>query len=238
MNHPIVESSEGVTLVAGGPVSARDLAFARARAPRLVAADGGADRAIARGHLPEAVIGDFDSVSDAARAAVGPAGLHPIAEQDSTDFDKALRSIAAPFVLALGVAGARIDHGLAVMNVLVQRRERVCLLIGPEDVVFHAPPELTLRMGVGERVSLFPFLPVTGQSEGLRWAINGLNLAPGGQTSTSNEAAAREVRLRFDGPGMLVLLPRKRLDAALNALLAPGWRPAQPWRGGSSARGG
>lgn len=225
MNHPIVQSSEGVTLVAGGPVMARDLAFARARAPRLVAADGGADRALARGHLPEAVIGDFDSVSDAAKAAIGPGGLHPVAEQDSTDFDKALRHIAAPFVLALGVAGARMDHGLAVMNVLVRRRDRICLLIGPEDVVFHAPPELTIRVAAGERFSLFPFLPVTGDSEGLRWPIGGIAFAPGGATSTSNEAAAAAVRLRFDGPGMLVLLPRKRLDAALDALLPGGWRP-------------
>jgi len=219
MNHPIVESSEGVTLVAGGPVTRRDLVFALARAPRLVAADGGADRALSKGYTPEAVIGDFDSLSDAARLAVGPAGLHHISEQESTDFDKALRNIAAPFVLALGVAGARIDHGLAVMNVLVQRAGRICVLIGPQDVVFHAPPALRLRLKVGERFSLFPFRPVTGRSTGLRWPIAGIDFAPGGMTGTSNEVSKPEVELYFDGPGMLVLMPRARLDAALAALL-------------------
>lgn len=226
MNHPIVESSEGVTLIAGGPVTRRDLRFALSRAPMLVAADGGGDRALALGHLPEAVIGDLDSLSEAGRAELG-ARVHHLPDQDSTDFDKCLRSIDAPFVLALGVAGARIDHGLAVMNGLVRRADRLCLLIGPEDVVFVAPPELRIAMGVGERLSLFPLAPVTGRSEGLRWPIDGLAFAPDGVIGTSNEVAAPEVRLCFDGPGMLVMLPRRRLDSALRALV-PGWRGPAP----------
>jgi thiamine pyrophosphokinase len=35
---------------------------------------------------------------------------------------------------------------------------------------------------------------------------------------TSNQVVARSVRLEFDGPGMLVILPRRRLDAAIAAL--------------------
>ena len=41
------------------------------------------------------MIGDFDSISDAAQRALPPAALHRIAEQDSTDFDKCLRNIDA-----------------------------------------------------------------------------------------------------------------------------------------------
>jgi len=218
MNQPIVESSEGVTLVAGGPVTRRDLAAALRRAPRLVAADGGADRALAAGGRPEAVIGDLDSISDAARAALGPARLFPIPEQETTDFDKALRSIRAPFVLALGVSGGRIDHGLAVLNALVRNRSQVCLLVGRQDVVFHAPPRLRLRLWPGDRLSLFPMAVVTGESEGLRWPIGGLRFAPDGMVGTSNEVSGGVVDLRFNAPGMLVVLPRGRLDAALRAL--------------------
>ncbi|EEW25673.1 thiamine diphosphokinase [Rhodobacter ferrooxidans] len=224
MNHPIVESSEGVTLLAGGPLRRRDLALALARAPRLVAADGGADRALAVGRRPEAVIGDMDSLTPQGRAALA-GRLHEVPEQESTDFDKALRSIAAPFVLALGVAGGRIDHELAVLNVLARRPDRVCLLIGPEDVVFHAPATVTLALRPGDRLSLFPLAPVTGESDGLRWPIKGLRFAPGGVIGTSNEVTDGQVRLRFDAPGMLVLLPKARLDAALEALV-PGWRKA------------
>ena len=49
MKHGIVQCQTGVTLVAGGPVLARDLAAARALAPNVVAAEGGADRALALG---------------------------------------------------------------------------------------------------------------------------------------------------------------------------------------------
>lgn len=222
MNHPIVESSEAITLVAGGPCQKRDLALALRRAPVLVAADGGADRALALGATPRAVIGDLDSLSDHARATLGAARLHRIAEQESTDFDKVLRSVRAPFVLAVGVAGGRIDHELAVLNGLLAHAATAgampCLLIGPRDVVFAAPPEIALDLRSGDRLSLFPMAPVRGESRGLRWPIDGLDLAPAGRIGTSNQVAGGRVELRFETPGMLVLLPRSRLDAALRAL--------------------
>ncbi len=227
MNHPIVESLGGITLVAGGPVRGADLRAALALAPCLVAADGGADRALALGQRPGAVIGDMDSISDAARNALQGA-LHKVAEQDTTDFDKALCSIAAPFVLALGVLGGRVDHELAVLNTLVRHPARRCLLVGALDVVFLAPPDMQIGLPGKTRFSLFPLAPVTGRSNGLRWPIDGLKFAPGGQVGTSNETSDGAVHLRMDAPAMLVIVPRRHLRAALTALLsAPLW-PAAP----------
>ena len=217
MNHRIVQCSTGVTLVAGGPVLARDLAAARALAPNVVAADGGADRALALGVRPIAVIGDMDSISADARASLSDV-LHEVAEQESTDFDKALRHISAPFVLALGCLGGRVDHELSVLSVLVQRAAVPILLIGREDVIFASPDVLDIAMRPGDRFSLFPFAPVTGRSEGLVWPIKGLQFAPGGRGGTSNQALG-PVRLQMDGPGMLVIVPRARLDVALAALV-------------------
>lgn len=237
MNAPIVESSGGVTLVGGGPVSRAEFRLALARAPRILAADGGADRALAAGYRPDAVVGDFDSISDMARAALS-GRLFPIAEQLTTDFDKALRSVAAPFTLALGFAGARIDHGLAVFNALVRHPDRRCIVIGPRDVVFHAPPRLDLSLRAGDRLSLFPMAAVTGRSTGLEWPIDGLAFAPDGMIGTSNRVSAPRVRLDFDGAGMLVILPRARLDAALRSLLGPDWQPPAASPLPRSARGG
>jgi thiamine pyrophosphokinase len=225
MNAPIVQSTDGVTLVGGGPVSKAELRLATARAPRILAADGGADRALAAGYTPEAVVGDFDSISDRAKATLGAARLFPIREQMTTDFDKALRSVDAPFTLALGFTGARVDHGLAVFNSLVRHGDRRCLVIGPRDVIFHAPPRLTLTLKHGDRLSLFPMAPVTGRSTGLEWPIDGLAFAPAGLIGTSNRVTASIVQLDMDGPGMLVILPRARLDAALRSLLGAAWQP-------------
>ena len=61
---------EGQTLVGGAPVTIRTLEEALRHAPRLIAVDGGADAALAAGMIPETVIGDLDSISDAARSAL------------------------------------------------------------------------------------------------------------------------------------------------------------------------
>ena len=219
MNTAIVQTLQGVTLAGGGPFGRRDLALCLARGPVAVAADGGADRLLRLGVMPEAVIGDFDSLSAAARASIPASRQHPLPEQATTDFDKALRSISAPIVLALGFAGARLDHGLAAMNTLVMRSAQRCILIGPQDVAFAAPERMTLTLGVGEPFSLFPMARVTGRSEGLEWPIEGIGFAPNGAIGTSNRVVSRRVVLEFDAPGMLVILPRRRLDAAIRALL-------------------
>lgn len=220
MKSPIVQSLQGITLAGGGPFNGRDLTLCQKRAPVPVAADGGADRLLRLGVMPAAVIGDFDSLSLAARAAIPTERQHPVAEQETTDFDKALRLVEAPFILALGFAGARLDHGLAAFNTLIARADRRCILIGPKDICFAAPPKLTLDLAVGEPLSLFPMGPVRGDSKGLEWPISGLDFAPEGRIGTSNRVAARQVELAFDRPGMLVILPRRRLDAAIRALLA------------------
>lgn len=216
----IVESNGGVTLAGGAPFGARLLAMARAHAPEIVAADGGADRLLRLGVRPRAVIGDLDSITAAARAQLADR-LFPIPEQETTDFDKALRSVAAPFVLALGFQGARLDHGLAVLNALVRHNDRRALVLGARDVTFLAPPEMALDLPSGTRLSLFPMAPVRGESEGLRWPIGGLHFAPDAMIGTSNEVAARRVRLSFDAPAMLVILPLRQLPAVLRSLSLP-----------------
>jgi thiamine pyrophosphokinase len=219
MKSPIVQSTRGITLAGGGPFGRRDLALCLSRAPVAVAADGGADRMLKLGVMPEAVIGDFDSISTVARLEIPNENQYLVPEQSTTDFDKALRGIAAPFVLALGFAGARLDHGLAAMHTLVSHPDRRCILIGPNDIAFAAPARLDLSLTPGEPLSLFPMGPVTGQSAGLEWPIKGLQFSPAGQIGTSNRVVARRVVLEFDSPGMLVILPRRRLDATIRALV-------------------
>ena len=213
---PALTFDRGVTLIGGGTVDPAALTAALAVAPVLVAADGGADRALALGHRPRAAIGDFDSISTDARAAIGPEALIHIAEQDSTDFEKCLTRIAAPFVLAVGFTGARVDHLLAALTVLARQPGPPCVMLGTNDVIFLAPPELRLELPAGTRLSLFPMGAVRGESTGLRWPIDGIGFAPAGRIGTSNEVTG-PVMLRIEGP-MLVILPAAHLDAALRGL--------------------
>lgn len=219
VNQMIVDSLDGITLVGGGPVTAAGLARATRHAPRIVAADGGADRLLRLGARPEAVIGDMDSISPAARAQLHDR-LHPVPEQDSTDFDKCLMRIRAPFILGLGFDGARVDHGLAVLSGLIRAPDQRCLILGARDVTFLCPPKLALDLPPGTRLSLFPMGRVNGESTGLRWPIKGLKFAPDRQIGTSNEATG-PLTLRFDAPKMLVILPVRYLAAVLRGLSLP-----------------
>lgn len=172
----------------------------------VVAADSGADWLMSLGRVPDALIGDLDSVSPATRAAMPRERVHRIAEQDSTDFDKALRNIRAPLVIGIGFLGGQVDHLMAAMTVLMRYRDRAVLLVGDEDVVAHLPPRLDLSLEVGTRVSLYPLRRVSGTSRGLQWPIDGLTLSPDLRVSTSNRATG-PVELVMEGAGMLLILP-------------------------------
>lgn len=212
----ILQSRQPVTLIGGGPLGPDDLAQALALAPTVAAADGGADQALARGLTPAAVWGDFDSLSEAARAAIPAENLHRIAEQDSTDFEKCLSRIDAPLVIGLGFSGARQDHFLAALSTLARRLGPPCILLAGDDAIALAPSEIALDLPPGTRVSLFPMGPARGRSQGLEWPIDGLDLAPDGRVGTSNRATG-PLRLAIEGP-MLLILPRAHLADLAQAL--------------------
>ena len=215
MNTKIFYSSEPVTLIGGGAHDETAVRDCVRHARKVIAADSGADVALACGILPEAVIGDLDSLSEAARAAIPADRLHCISEQDSTDFEKCLCKIDAPAVLCAGFLGARLDHQLAVQSVLARHDGR-CILVGARDIVFAAPRQIALDLPIGSRFSLFPMWSVTGRSSGLRWPIDGIAFAPDGHIGTSNEVTG-PVDLETDGPGMLAILPRSAFEQVLEA---------------------
>ena len=213
----IVHESDPITLVGGAGLSDRVFDQALAHASLVVAADSGADRALAHSITPRAVIGDFDSISQAAQNALPEAILHHMPDQDSTDFDKCLRSLTAPLILGVGFCGDRLDHQMAACNTLVRYPAQRCVLLGETDLMFLCPPAIHLPLDAGCRVSLFPMGAVEGLSDGLQWPLRGLNFAPDGQIGTSN-AATGPVHLTVTAPKMLVILPVDRLDSVVAAL--------------------
>lgn len=218
MTDIILSRSNGVTLLGGGEVNAATLEQALKLAPHLVAADGAAATALEFDHMPEAVIGDFDSLPNRVRQKMPAEILHHIAEQDSTDFEKCLSRVEAPLVLGVGFMGERIDHELSVYNTLVRYPEKPCIIVGDIDICVHAPRRLRLELDIGTRVSLFPLSPVTGTSQGLLWPIDNIVFTPGGRIGTSNEASAKIVEMAFYDDGMLLILPRRVLPNLLDAL--------------------
>lgn len=149
----------------------------REQAELVVAADGAADKALAAGIAPDAVVGDLDSISDAARARLGPDRLRLVPSRDETDLQKAIdfcleRGCSAIDIVAAG--GGRADHALANLSVL-------CLFRGPcririIDDLFEI--ELVQQSAVidapaGTVVSLIAIGPCEGvTTTGLRWDLS------------------------------------------------------------------
>lgn len=210
MSNSIFVSSSPVTLLGGGQVIAADLTDALTIAPKLVAADGGLRHAVEADVVPDVVLGDLDSASPQMLARVPPARVHRISEQQSTDFDKALRSVDAPVAVGVGFCGGRVDHQLAAFHALLVHADRPCILVAEQEVIVIAPPALALEMAAGETVSLYPLVPVAGRSTGLEWPIDGLAFDPALFVGTSNRALGA-ITLGMEHAGMLLILPKRYL---------------------------
>ncbi len=220
MSDRLVRSDRPVTLVGGGPVEPRDLSEALVLAPNPIAADGGLNHLAALGVTPAAVIGDMDSLEPALSRDTA-FDVHSIPEQDSTDFEKCLRNIAAPLMIGIGFLGGRSDHHLAAMNALVRHSAYPVVLLGGSDICFRCPGELCLDLAAETRLSIFPMGPVKGRaSEGLLWSVAGLAMRPDGRIGTSNKALGGRVRLGFDHPSVVIILPRRELGQVVSVLSA------------------
>jgi thiamine pyrophosphokinase len=153
-----------------------------ARAALVVAADGGADRALACGIRPAFVVGDLDSVTAAARAELGGAAFVSAPDPDSTDLQKAVQFAVDRGATSIDIVcagGGRIDHELANLSLLTLSRNgppvhlhddsfEVSLVAG-ETVVDGPPGTVVSLLAIGQ------CLGVT--TRGLRWDLQDYALA-------------------------------------------------------------
>lgn len=165
----------------GEPPSAALAATFAAVADLVVAADGGADRALALGLTIDRVVGDLDSVSEAARAAMPPGRFHLAPELDATDLQKAIAFCVEAGCLrvdVLAAGGGRADHALANLAVLPLFRGQTEVHIVDDlfdvrlvdgEAVIEAPP--------GTVVSLVAIGRCEGvTTSGLRWDLASFSL--------------------------------------------------------------
>lgn len=211
-------------IVGGGAVDAELMQDLYASGGHLVGADGGADQIVAAGLKPEMIVGDFDSLKDPF-GWLGKTRLMQIAEQETTDFEKALYSTRAPLTVALGMTGRRFDHTLAALDVATRyAHKRKIILVDEEDIAIALTDEFSFSVGAGERVSIHPLVPVTfWRSAGLKYPLDAVKLAPGVRTGTSNEALTGPFTISpeegIHAPYLLIL-PRRHLGGLIAKLLA------------------
>lgn len=211
---PVATFEDVLVIVGGGTVDADLLRELYASGARIVGADGGADKISAVGLKPEVIIGDFDSLKDPAKW-LGKTRLMQISEQETTDFEKSLYSTRAPVTVALGMTGGRFDHTLAALDAVARHaNRRKIILVDEHDIALGLTEAFSFRVGYGERVSIHPLAPITfWRSEGLKYPLDAVTLAPGVRTGTSNEAT--------EGP--FTLVPEEGIHAPYLLILERGY---------------
>lgn len=204
-------------MFAGGPPPAASALAALPLDARAIAADQGAEHALAAGVRPELAVGDFDSLFPATLQELERAGVrierHPAAK-DATDLELALEAALAlrpERILVVGGVGGRLDHLLGELSLLASDAfadVEVDALLGDAAVaVVRGARTLTGR--VGELVSL---LPVNGPAvgvvtQGLEYPLAGETLEPGSTRGVSNVFAAREARVVLERGVLLAVRP-------------------------------
>ena len=183
----------------------------------IVAADSGAELALARGVHVDVAVGDFDSISPESMVALEASGTridrHPRAK-DATDLELALdvaRDLRARRVVVIGGGGERLDHLLGQLLVLgaeAYSEMEIDAHLG-SATVHVVRSERSIMASQGELVSLFalhgPALGVV--TEGLVYPLRGETLVPGSTRGVSNVFCERETRIVVGSGVVMVVRP-------------------------------
>jgi thiamine pyrophosphokinase len=163
-------------IVAGGefPTAPQPLEVLQS-APFVVCCDGAADRYIATGRVPDAIVGDGDSISTANREKFAQL-MHVITEQESNDQTKAVRFLmerGKRRIAIVGATGRREDHTIGNISLLIEYARAGCNVCSFTDhgVFIPCNGTTTHKCRKGQQVSIFSITAKDLSAEGLLYPI-------------------------------------------------------------------
>ena len=144
-------------------------------APFVVCCDGAADRYIATGRVPDAIVGDGDSISTANREKFAQL-MHVITEQESNDQTKAVRFLmecGKRRIAIVGATGKREDHTIGNISLLIEYARAGCNVCSFTDhgVFIPCNGTTTHKCRKGQQVSIFSITAKDLSAEGLLYPI-------------------------------------------------------------------
>ena len=163
-------------IVAGGeyPTAPQPLEVLH-NAPYVVCCDGAADRYIATGRVPDAIVGDGDSISANNRTKYATR-LHIVAEQETNDQTKAVRFLLEQGkrrIAIVGATGRREDHTIGNISLLIEYARAGAQVRSFTDhgVFIPCNGDTTLKCRKGQQVSIFSITARELSAEGLLYPI-------------------------------------------------------------------
>lgn len=183
------------------------------RAGLILAADGGANNAIARGIEPHIVIGDLDSVTDATRSQLKGAEFIRVEDQNLCDFEKALDFLVQKKhrrVSVTGIEGQRFDFTLSNFSVIWRYVPDLTFeFFGADWRAYPIESSHAFHEPIGTTISFVPFGRCEGLTlEGLRYPLEGAELNIG-QIAVSNVVTSSPFSVKL-GSGRLLMIVLER----------------------------
>lgn len=197
-------------LLANGKSPTKSLLLTcRKRSEFFVCADGGANYAAKLGERPDLIIGDLDSIRASTVKKFQSVTTHRIADQNSTDLEKALSWLIRKNyteIIVLGATGGRVDHLAGNLSALGKFSKRAHITFVDESGEMRSVgSEMVLEAPVGTTVSLIPLSRCEGVvTNGLKWEIQNGVLELGFREGTSNIVKSSPVTIRVRRGTLLI----------------------------------
>ena len=194
-------------IVAGGefPTAPQPLEVLQG-AQYVVCCDGAADRYIATRHVPDAIVGDGDSISAENRGKFAQL-LHIIAEQESNDQTQAVRFLmehGKRRIAIVGATGRREDHTIGNISLLIEYARAGCDVRSFTDhgVFIPCNGTTTHKCRKGQQVSIFSITAKEMSAQGLLYPIYDFN---NWWQGTLNECTGEEFTIKAKGEYLLFI---------------------------------
>lgn len=202
------------TIFANGALSATEISLPPGEI--VIAADGGARHCLKLGIEPQAVVGDFDSLSAAEITALEAAAVQLIrypAHKDETDLELALNyalELGSTEITLYGMLGGRWDMSFANLLLLAAPRYagiNFRIVDGQTSAyLLRAGETLKLEGQPGTTVSVIPFNgPARGITyQGLAWPLENATLPYGTPRGVSNTLCGTQAQISL-AEGLLLI---------------------------------
>ena len=173
-------------------------------APYVVCCDGAADRYIATGHVPDAIVGDGDSISASNRAEYAHL-LHIVTEQETNDQTKAVNFLLGKEmrnIAIIGATGRREDHTIGNISLLIEYARAGAQVRSFTDhgVFIPCNGDTTLKCRKGQQVSIFSITARELSAEGLLYPIYDFS---NWWQGTLNECTGEQFTIHAEGEYLL-----------------------------------
>jgi thiamine pyrophosphokinase len=202
-------AKRALVIANGEPPKKQRLHSLAAEAKIVVCADGGANTAMKFGIVPDAIVGDLDSIQAETLVKFHKVPAYEDRDDETTDLEKAiLWAIKVKFdhITVVGATGKRLDHSVGNLGVMAKYYpDAVIRFVDDLGEISYIGRELRFEAKKGDVVSLIPLSRCEGiVTQGLRYALDGEALELGVREGTSNVVVNSPVSVKVKKGHMLL----------------------------------